>query len=331
MQFGKPHYFWLLGLIPLLIVFYWIVFQRRKSALERFSGKILTQKLLIAVSSLKQKLKAILIILVFIFLIFTLTEPKWGFHIEEVRREGIDMVIALDISKSMLAEDLKPSRMVRATLEIESLLEQLTGDRVGLVAFAGSAFIQCPLTLDYATIRLFLNDLDIYSIPRGGTDIGGAIRKSVEAFEGSSGGEKIILLLTDGEDHGGQLTVALKEAKALDITVYPIGIGRDEGAPIPSVDSEGKIQYLRNREGEIVLSKLDPRLLEKIAVLSGGSGGIIGHGDFSLEELYRRKIAKLEKEELSSQQKKEYHHRFQWPLVLAVSFLYMEGLLRERR
>ena len=331
MQFGNPHYFWLLGLIPLLVLFYGVAFRQRQSALERFTGKALLQKLLVATSPFKQKTRAFLVVLSFVYLVLALTEPKWGFYIEEVKREGIDLVIALDVSKSMLAEDLKPSRLVRAKLEIESLLDQLTGDRVAFVAFAGSAFIQCPLTLDYGTAKLFLDDLGTHSIPRGGTDIGGAIRKALSAFEGTGGGEKVVILLTDGEDHGGELSSALKEAKEKGVAVYPVGVGRSEGAPVPLVDEQGAVRYLRNREGEIVLSKLDPRLLERIAAQGGGKGGIIGSGDFSLELLYEEEISKLEKRELASQQKKEYHHRFQWPLAFGVFLLFVQGTLSERR
>ena len=264
-------------------------------------------------------------------MIFALADPKWGFHIEEVKRRGIDLIIALDVSKSMLAEDVKPSRLGRAKLEIESLLESLRGDRVGLVTFAGSSFIQCPLTLDYSTVKLFLEDVSIESIPRGGTDVGGAIRKSVEAFQGEEAGDRVVLLITDGEDHGETLDAALSEAKEKEIKIYPVGIGKTEGAPIPIEGEKGQVQYLRDRGGAVVLSKLDLGLLERIASATGGGGGVIGSGDFSVEDLYEKSIAKLEKGELGSTQKKEYHHRFQWPLAAGFILLYLEGLISERK
>lgn len=331
MQFGKGEYLWLLGMIPLLALFYGMMFQKRRKALFQFADPQVVEKLLVAVSPFKRKIKVALFLFSLSFMIFSLMEPKWGFHMEEVRRRGIDLVIALDVSKSMLAQDVKPDRLSRAKLEIESLFERLGGDRVALVGFAGSAFIQCPLTLDYATAKLFLEDMTIQSIPRGGTDIGGAILKSLEAFQGEGGGEEAVILLTDGEDHGTALSQALEKAKKKKVTLYPVGIGKREGAPIPLTDEEGKIQYLRDSRGEVVLSRLDLRLLERIAAVTGGKGGVIGSGDFSLEALYEREISRLGKTELTSHQKKEYHHRFQWPLALAIACLVAEGILSERR
>jgi len=275
--------------------------------------------------------KALLIGLAFSFLILTLAEPKWGFQIQEVKRRGVDLVIALDLSNSMLAQDVKPSRLQRAKLEIESLLKVIKGDRVGLVAFAGVAFLQCPLTLDYATVRLFLDDLNVASLPRAGTDLGQALRKSVEAFEGQEGGERIVFLMTDGEDHGRSLEEALSEAKKKGIVLYPVGLGRPEGSPIPIVEEGEERRYLRDREGEIVLSKADGTVLERIAAATGGKAGQIGSGTFSLRDLYQREIVPREKRELDTQQTKNYFHRFQWPLAAAIFFLYLEGVLSERK
>ena len=330
MQFGKPQFFGLFGILPVLLLFYLFAFRERKRALKQFAGE-LTPRLLVGVSPVKQTLKPVLLLVALFFMILALCEPKWGFHIEEIKRRGVDLVIALDVSKSMLAEDLKPNRLTRARLEIESLLNRLPGDRVAFLVFAGSSYIQCPLTLDYGTVKLFLEDVTVESIPRGGTDIGGALRKAIEAFEGEEGGDRVILLLTDGEDHGGILEGALKEAKEKEIKIYPVGIGKQEGAPIPVQGEGGQVQYLRDRSGGVVLSKLDVGFLERIASATGGRGGVIGSGDFSLEELYEKSIARLEKGELASQQRKEYHHRFQWPLVAGVILLYLEGLLSERK
>lgn len=331
MQFGKPDYFWWLLFLPALLLFYWVAFRNRRKALFRFTGPVLASRLLVAASPFKRGLKATLLMLVFLFLILALAQPKWGFEIREVKRQGINLMVAVDVSKSMLAEDVKPSRLARAKLEVTSLLDRLTGDRAGLVAFAGSSFIQCPLTLDYATVKLFLDDLSIQSIPRGGTDIGGAIQKSVEAFKGVGEGERVVILLTDGEDHKGGLEEALALAKKEKVRIYPVGVGRNEGAPIPVEEPGGQERYIRSPEGEVVLSKLNVALLEEVAAATGGKANLLGTRDFTLEELYLREIAKLEKEELASQQKKEYHHRFQWPLAVAIAFFWIEGLLSERR
>ena len=331
MQFGKPNHFGLFGVLPVLVLVYIFTFRKRRAALEAFTGPALLPKLLVGVSAFKQRMKAALLVLSLFFMILALCEPKWGFHIEEVKRRGVDLVIALDVSKSMLAEDLKPNRLGRAKLEIGNLLDSLRGDRVGLVVFAGSHFIQCPLTLDYSTVKLFLEDVGIESIPRGGTDVGGAIKKAIEAFEGEEAGDRVVLLLTDGEDHGDQLDKALEEAKKKDIKIYPVGVGKTEGAPIPVQGEGDQMQYLRGKEGGVILSRLDSGLLQRIAGSTGGKGGVIGSGDFSLEDLYEKWISKLEKGELGSTQKKEYHHRFQWPLTVGFILLYLEGLLSERK
>ena len=328
MQFARPGYFGWFGILPVVLLFYLLMFRRRRLLLERFADPSLLQQLLSGVSLIKQRLKPCFILLALTFLILALAQPQRGFQIEEVKRRGVDLVIALDVSKSMLAQDVKPNRLERARLEIESLLNTLRGDRVGLVGFAGDAFLQCPLTLDDATAKLFLKDLDVRSIPVGGTELGGAIHQAVSAFEVQEGGERVVLLITDGEDHGTRLERTLEEAKKQRVVIYPIGIGRRGGAPIPVVEEGGQRHYLRSREGEIVISKPNGTLLEKIAAATGGKVGAISSG---LEDIYVREIAKREKRELASQQKRQYHHRFQWPLAVGIFFLYLEGLISERK
>ena len=331
MSFARPGYFGLFGVLPLLAVFFLWMFRRRRLLLERFADPSLLKQLLSGVSVVKQRVKPFLWLVAFSFFILALAEPQWGYQIETVKRRGVDLVIALDLSKSMLAQDVKPNRLERSKLEIESLFNTLKGDRVGLVAFAGDAFLQCPLTLDYATAKLFLNDLTVSSIPLGGTDLGGAILKAVSAFEGQEGGERVVLLITDGEDHGTQLERALEEASRQKVLIYPIGIGRSGGAPVPIVEENGQRHYLRDRSGEVVVSKPNWTVLEKVAVATGGKIGSVTSGKSSLEDIYEEEIAKRQKRDLASQQKRQYHHRFQWPLAVGIFFLYLEALISERK
>lgn len=331
MQFGSLQHLWLLWLLAALAAFYLYVFKRKKRNLERFAKNELLKTLINSVSTRKQKIKPLLIILSTLFLILTLTQPEWGFHWEEVKRKGIDIIIALDVSKSMLADDIKPSRLERAKIEIKSLINTLKGDRIGLVAFAGSAFLQCPLTLDYAAAKLFLDNIDIESIPRGGTDIGGAIKKAVEAFEGKEKKHRALILITDGEDHRKRAMDAVEEAKKKGVVIYTIGIGRQEGAPIPIIDEKGNKRYVRDRSGNIVLSKLDTVLLQKIALMTGGKKGTIGAGTFPLEDIYRDEISKMEKKELKSKRHKRFEQRFQWPLAMAIILLFLEAIMSERK
>ncbi|MBM4079657.1 MAG: VWA domain-containing protein, partial [Planctomycetes bacterium] len=257
MQYGNLNYFWLLSLAPLLALGYVLAFRWKRRALARFASVELHEKILQGVSKRKQRLKAAFVVLAVAFLVFALIEPKWGYHWEEVHRRGIDIVIALDVSRSMLADDVKPNRLEAAKREIKDLLNIVKGDRIGLVAFAGTAFIQCPLTLDYGACRLFLDDLSPATIPVGGTAIGEAILKSCQAFESKLKKHKAIILITDGEDHEGNPLEAAKEAKKQGVVVFPIGAGTREGSYIWVEDERGNRVRLKARDGEIVKSHLD--------------------------------------------------------------------------
>lgn len=330
MQFGNAHFLWLLVLIPLAAAFYVWAFRRRAQALERFAHGALLGQLVRTVSMRKKIIKATSIVFGVLFLILALSQPKWGYHWEEVKRRGIDIVVAIDVSKSMMAEDVKPNRLEGAKREIKSLIGMLKGDRIGIVAFAGSAFLQCPLTLDYGTAKTFVDHIDIESIPRGGTDIGGAIRTAVKAFEGHEKKYRVLILITDGEDHEAGVMDAVEEAKREGIVIFPVGVGRQEGAPIPVVDESGQKTFVKDEEGNVILSKLDPVLLQKIALMTGGKKGTIGAGSFPLEGIYAE-VSKMEKKELESSRQKRYEHRFQWFLFAALLCFVFETLLTERK
>ncbi|MEE3253071.1 MAG: VWA domain-containing protein, partial [Nitrospinota bacterium] len=180
-----------------------------------------------------QKSKAIFVTLTFLFLFIALTRPQWGYQWEDYKQEGVDIIIALDVSRSMLAKDIKPTRLERAKRKISDLLNMLKGDRIGLVAFAGTSFVQCPLTLDYAAARIFLNAIDTDLIPVQGTAIGDALRKSTNAFRTQENKSRAIILITDGEDQTGQAMEAAEEAKKAGVKVFTIGIGKEIGAPLP--------------------------------------------------------------------------------------------------
>ncbi|MBI4430932.1 MAG: VWA domain-containing protein [Candidatus Omnitrophica bacterium] len=297
----------------------------------RFADAKLLDHLLQSVSRTKQKAKAVLVVSGILFAILALIEPKWGYHWEEVKRKGLDLIVALDVSKSMLAEDIKPNRLEAAKREVKSLINLLRGDRIGIVSFSGSAFLQCPLTLDYGTAKLFLDYLDTDSVPKGGTDIGGAIRTAVKAYEGHEKKHRVLILMTDGEDLEEDVMEAVEEAKKQGVVIFPIGIGKQEGAPIPLTGERGQKTFVKDPEGKVVLSKLDPVLLQKIALLTGGKKGSIGAGNFPLEEIYEEEVSKMEKRELESSRQKRYEHRFQWPLFLSLLCFVAEACLSERK
>ena len=331
MRFGNIQLIWLFLLVPICALFFRWAWQEKQKALGRFARQDLLKVLLQKVSFKKQKLKPILFVTGIAFLIFSLIQPKWGFHWEEVKRRGLDIVVALDVSKSMLAEDIKPNRLEAAKREIKSLINILQGDRIGIVAFAGSSFLHCPLTLDYGTAKLFVDHLDTTAIPKGGTDIGGAIRKAVKAFEGHEKKHRVLILITDGEDHSADVMDAVNIAKKHGVVIFSIGIGRQEGAPIPVVDAEGRKGFVKDRKGNVVLSKLDSVLLQKIALMTGGKKGTIGAGNFPLEEIYEEEVSQMEKKELRSSRQKRYENRFQIPLFFALLLLVAEAVLSERK
>ncbi len=331
-KIGNPGALWLLWLIPALLAFYVYVFRTKTRLLERFASREMLARLTSGVSRARQVGKAALVLAGLAALLVALAEPKYGFTWEEVRREGVDIVVALDVSDSMLVEDAETggrlSRLERAKREITDLLRLLEGDRVALVAFAGVAFVECPLTLDYSAAEIFLDSIDTDLIPVKGTNLGQAIRASLEAFEGASHPSRAIILITDGEDHDGQALAAAAEAKTQGVRIFTIGIGRDEGAPIPAAGGG----FRRDRRGEMVLSRLDETALQKIALETGGAYVRSVTGDVDLEQIYSQGIkATLEDRELGSKRRQRWEERFQWLLAAALAALMAEPLLSERR
>jgi Ca-activated chloride channel family protein len=328
---GRPELLWLLWLVPLIALFQVWVFRRKDTLLHRFVDPDLAERLLAGVSRPRQIFKAGLVTAAIGLGLLSLAELRYGFTWEEVRREGVDLVIALDVSDSMLVKDADTggdlTRLERARREVADLLDLMDGDRVGLVAFSGTAFIECPLTLDYGAAELFLRDVDTDLIPVKGTALGKAIRTSLRAFDGSAQDSRAILLITDGEDHTGEALAAAEEAKEAGVRVFVIGIGRDEGSPIP--DPGGG--YRKDRRGELILSKLDEPTLQKIALTTGGKYVRSVTGDLDLETVYLQGVkASVTSTELESTRRKRWYDRYQWLIGAALLLLLLEPLIPER-
>ncbi len=286
--------------------------------------------IVMSVSRRKQIIKAAFVISAITFLIFSLVQPKWGYHWEDVERRGIDIVVAVDTSRSMLADDIKPNRLEAAKREIKDLIDIIDGDRVGLVAFAGTAFLQCPLTLDYGAFSLFLDDLDTRLIPVGGTSFGEAINKSMSAFSDKLKKHKAIVLITDGEDHQGNAMEIAKAAKEKGIIIYTVGVGKKEGAYIKIKDNKGREELLKDREGKVVKSRLDEVLLNKIAVGTGGAYSPAYGIKWGLANIYTNLIAKMEDKQLGGRKIRLYENRYQIPLFIALILIVLESLIGER-
>ncbi len=331
-RIGSPRSLWLLWLAPALAVFFAYSFASRARLLRRFATPAMLARLTSGVSRPRQLVKAALVVLAVLATALALAELKYGFTWEEVQRRGVDIVIALDVSDSMLVEDAESggrlSRLERAKREIADLLRLVEGDRIGLVAFAGSAFLECPLTLDYGAAQLFLSAIDTDLIPVKGTALGEAIRTAVAAFEGGTHDSRAIILITDGEDHVGDALDAAEQAKLAGVRIFAIGIGRDEGAPIPAAGGG----FRRDRRGEIILSRLDEATLQRIALTTGGRYVRSVTGDVDLEQIYAQGIkATLVDRELESQRRQRWKDRFQWLLAVALVALMLEPLVGERR
>jgi Ca-activated chloride channel family protein len=321
----------LLILLPLLITFYWFVFRMKRKAKERFGNPTLIEKLSLSFSPKKQRWKVAFILLGTFFLLFSLARPQLGTKLTLMKREGVDMVIAMDVSLSMMAEDIKPNRMEKAKQEVNGLLSRLQGDRVGLVAFAGVAFIQCPLTLDYSAAKMFLDIMDVGLIPKPGTAIGGAIRTSIKAFNQKERKYKVLILLTDGEDHDSDPLGAAEEASKEGIRIYTIGIGSAQGEPIPLRNDQGQVAgFKKDQEGSVVVSKLDEVTLQKIALTTGGKYYHVTSGEMELDKIYDE-VSKMEKKELEGKLMTQYEDRYQYFLFLSVLFLVFEFFLSDRK
>ncbi len=322
MRFAEPSYLHLLWLLaPVALLLSWGL-RRKGKLIQIFFGKEQGARLISAHFMNLQKKQAIYSALALLFGVLALAQPRWGFEWQEVRREGVDIVIALDVSNSMLAQDLKPSRLERARREISDFLNLLQGDRVGLIAFAGTAFVQCPLTLDYSAARIFLNSLDVDLIPVQGTNLGEAIRLSLKSFSSTEKKSRALILITDGEDQEGMAETAAKEALEAGVKIFAIGVGAEEGAPIPFPGG-----FKKDEAGEVVLTRLDEDALKSIAEITGGGYVRSVSGDMDLENIYFEQLQKkVDSRQLNTQREKKWQERFQWAAILSLIFLLLPWL-----
>ena len=330
MKFGAPYYFYLLWtLVPLIIFLIWAN-RKKYDLIVCFCGANLFSKLVTLNFKELQKSKAIFVTLTFLFLLLALTRPQWGYQWEDYKQEGVDIIIALDVSRSMLAEDIKPNRLERAKRKISDLLYMLRGDRIGLIAFAGTSFVQCPLTLDYSAARIFLNAIDTDLIPVQGTAIGEALRKSTKAFRTQENKSKAIILITDGEDQTGQAMKAAEEAKKAGVKIFTIGIGKEIGAPLPNPNMVSG--FLKNENGDVIITKLNESILQKISLMTGGSYVRSVTGDIDLKTIYLDQINQnLDKNKFKSERRKIWQERFQWFIFLAFLIVVYESSLSARK
>lgn len=300
---------------------------QRNANLGRFVGEELLGPLTTAVSTTRRRLKDLLLLAAVFLLFIALARPQWDYQWVEVKRRGIDLLFALDTSRSMLAEDIRPNRLERARLAILDFTQQLDGDRVGLVPFAGSAFLLCPLTLDYEAFADTLLAVNTEIIPVGGTNIAAVIDQAVKILDDATN-HKILIILSDGENLRGEAIHAAEQAAGEGLTIHTLGIGSREGELIPLPGGGG---FVQDPQGNFVTSRLDEAMLARIAVAGGGISLPLGDSGEGLEAIYREKLALIPKEELTERQKKVPVERFGWPIALALFLLIGEFFLGERR
>lgn len=331
MRFARLSYaigFWIVLALALFLVW---AFKKRKALMRKFAETELLDEIASSVNFKRQAIKSALIVAVVAFGVLALMRPQWGFQWQEVKRRGLDIMIAVDTSKSMLANDVKPNRLERSKLAIKDLIRKLKGDRIGLIAFSGTAFLQCPLTIDYNGFLLALNDLSVNTIPRGGTSISSAIKMALKSYEGGQKGQKVLIIITDGEDHEGNPVKLAREAKKEGVKIFCIGIGTTQGELIQLVDGSGEKSFLKDKQGNVVKSRLNERILGQIALTTDGAYVRSRGAEFGLDLIYEQKLSRMEKREIKAQMAKRYSERFQIPLALALILLIIEPLINDKK
>lgn len=330
-RFNDPEWLWALLLVPVLAALLWASTRSRRLALERFADTDLARKLTESVHLVARRWKAVLQVAAVALLAVALARPQFGSRVETVRSRGQDIVVAVDLSRSMLAEDVVPNRLDRARLSILRLMEQLDGDRIGLVAFAADAFVQSPLTVDYSAAGMFLGAMHPDLMPVQGTDLGAALRVSLDALEQGGRDARVLILVTDAEDHEASYSEELARMREMGVSLYVVAIGSNEGEPIPVFDEAGVRQgFLRDDEGNVVTTRVGDETLSALAREAGAEVVRVGPGGTALDE-FVEEIARGEGEEIEAMQVTRFEEQYQIFLGFALLLLFLDVLLPERR
>jgi len=329
-KFENIEYLYALLLIPVFIGLFIAFIYWKKNAMRRFGESGVIAQLMPLMSTNKKILKFILLMIGYIFLVIGVANPQIGSKLEQVERKGIDMIIALDVSSSMLAQDIRPDRLSRAKQAISKLIDKLHGDRIGIVVFAGKAYTQLPITSDYAAAKMFLETINTNVVPVQGTAIGEAIKLAADSFKADDH-TKAIVIITDGENHEGDALEAAQKAAESGITIYTIGMGLPDGAPIPEYNQYDQLSgYKKDRQGNTVISKLNDKMLQQIASAGNGVFVMANNQRDGLSKVLNE-INKLDKTEFETRMFTDYEDRFQYFLAFALFFLLLEYVLFERK
>jgi len=317
-------------LIPLFILLYWLTVRWRKRATQLYGEPAVIKKLIPDISFNKRFAKFILFIVAFAFLIIGIVNPQVGTRLENVKRSGADLMICLDVSNSMRATDLSPNRLDKAKMAISKLIDKLNGDRIGIIVFAGEAFVQLPITTDYASSKLFLESISPEMIPTQGTNIGDAIDLSMESFGKDEGKNKAIIIITDGEDNESAGVKAAQHASEKGISIFTIGMGSPDGAPIPTYVNGVREGYKKDKEGNTIVTRLSEQTLKEIAAAGNGIFVRATNSDAGLNNILNA-VDKLEKKQFESKMYSDYEDRFQIFIFIAFILLLIEIFISERK
>jgi Ca-activated chloride channel family protein len=329
-RFANGQYLYLLLVLPVLIALYIMFVHISRRNLARFTSNMFFDLLMPDRAPGRKTFKFILYLFVLFFLIIALARPQFGSKLEEVKREGIEMIIALDVSRSMLAEDIKPNRLERAKQAIINLVNRMQDDKIGMIVFAGDAYTQLPITTDYISAKLFLADINTEIVSKQGTAIASAIELAVKSFTQDQEASKVLVIISDGENHEGDAVAAAEKAKAAGIKIYTIGMGDASGAPIPLTRYGGQGGFLKDRQGEVIISRMDPTMLRKIAATADGEFFRASTGNVGLSRLYNE-LNRLNKSEIESKIYSEYEDQFYYFVATALLLLIIDLLILERK
>ena len=326
-RFGEPLYLYLLIILPLLVIFYLYSNYRRRKRLRRYGDMELLERLMPQVSQYRPDVKFWLTIAAMAMVIFMLAQPQFGSKMETVKRQGIETVVALDVSNSMMAEDVTPSRLAKSKRLVSRLVETFNNDKVALIVFAGEAFTQLPITSDYVSAKMFLESISPSLISTQGTDVRAAIDLALKSFTPNEGVGRAIVLITDGENHEGGAIEAAKEAAEKGVHVFVLGVGSSDGAPIPV---EGSNEFRRDKDGNVVVTRLNEDMCREIARAGNGMYVRVDNTN-NAERALNAEINKLAKADVETQVFTEFDEQFQVLAWLALIFLAVEAMLLDRR
>lgn len=327
-RFAHPELLYLLLVIPLLIVFYIVMVNKKKKAIAEFGNPELLKPLMPLVSFKRGAWKFVMILIALMFVIIGVAGPQFGSKLQQIKKQGVELIVVLDVSNSMLAQDIKPNRLEKAKMAISRMVEKLSDDKVGMIVFAGNAYVQLPITTDYSSAKLFLSNINTDIVPVQGTAIGAAIDLAAKSFTPETETSKAIIVITDGENHQDDAVAAARFAHEKGITIHTIGMGLEQGAPIPEKGNPG--QFMKDGSGNVVVSKLDEQTLQEIAKAGEGMYVRASNTDVGLSRLLDE-VGKMEKSILEEKVYTDYAEKYQYFILIGLFFIFLEFMILGRR